>query len=322
MSPTEAAVRDEPSPRTDEHIPAFAFVVNGGSGHQPLQERLATIEQQMRRDGRPFHVERLERGSTLQATVARAADWAAARGAALVAAGGDGTQNAVAQAAWQARLPLGTIPQGTFNYFGREHDVATETDAAMDALLRATPRPVQAGMVNGRLFLVNASLGLYPQLLQDREAFKRRHGRYRINAALAATGTILREHRFWTLELTFGDEKVVVQTATLFVGNNALQLGQVGVSSAQAIQRGALAAVLVRPIGRLPMLGLALRGALGRLGEASHVLDFAFHRLVVRPATGSARRRIRLAVDGELCRIDSPLTFELAAPALRLLLPG
>ena len=40
-------------------------------------------------------------------------------------------------------------------------------EAAARALLSAHPTPVQVGQVNGRLFLVNASLGMYPQLLQE-----------------------------------------------------------------------------------------------------------------------------------------------------------
>ena len=40
-------------------------------------------------------------------------------------------------------------------------------------------------MLNGRAFLVNASVGLYPKLLQDREAFKQQYGRNRVVAMWA-----------------------------------------------------------------------------------------------------------------------------------------
>ena len=49
-------------------------------------------------------------------------------------------------------------------------------------MLRARAHPVQAGLVNGHVFLVTASLGLYPQLLQDREAWKREYARSRLVA--------------------------------------------------------------------------------------------------------------------------------------------
>ena len=38
---------------------------------------------------------------------------------------------------------------------------------------------MQVGLVNDRVFLVNASLGLYAKLLEDREAFKAQYGRHR-----------------------------------------------------------------------------------------------------------------------------------------------
>ncbi|HEX6362493.1 MAG TPA: diacylglycerol kinase family protein, partial [Albitalea sp.] len=280
--------------------PVLAFVVNSLSGNEETHARIELLQRVMDEDGRPYRLERIDDGGTVSATVRRAANWAAAHGGAVVAAGGDGTQNAVANAALQAGCPMGVVPQGTFNYFARANGIPTDPEAALRQLLAAAPVPVQVGRMNDRIFLVNASLGLYPQLLQDREAFKHQFGRNRFNAMLAALGTILREHRHWTLELDVGGEAYVVRTSTLFVGNNVLQLQQVGLPQAEAVARGALAAVMVKPVGRLEMLGLALRGALGTLGDADSVVDFAFRRLTVRPARRARARRLRVAVDGEV----------------------
>jgi diacylglycerol kinase family enzyme len=216
---------------------------------------------------------------------------------------------------------MGVVPQGTFNYFARTHGIPTDTEAAARGLLQARVSPVQVGLLNDRVFLVNASLGLYPQLLQDREAFKQQFGRYRFNAVLAALGTILRQHREWTLELDLGERSVTVRTVTLFVCNNRLQVEQLGLPQAPATGAGALAAVMVRPMGRLGMLGLAVRGALGRLAEASNAVDFAFRRLSVAPAHGQRVRSLRVAMDGEVLHLRTPLTFAVAPRPLQLLVP-
>ena len=54
-----------------------------------------------------------------------------AEGGALVACGGDGTINAVAAAALAEDVPLGILPQGTFNFFGRTHGISSDIDAAV-----------------------------------------------------------------------------------------------------------------------------------------------------------------------------------------------
>jgi diacylglycerol kinase family enzyme len=300
---------------------ALAFVVNGLSGSDETGGRIELLRRLMDADGRPYRVETIDEGHALADAVARAADWAVAQGGAVVASGGDGTLNAVAHAVLQAGCPMGVVPQGTFNYFARAHGIPTEPEAALRQLLASRAQPVQFGLMNEHIFLVNASLGLYPQLLQDREAFKRQFGRTRLNALIAALGTILREHRYWTLELDLSGKEWVVRTSTLFVGNNVLQLAQVGLPQSEAVAQGALAAVMVRPVGRLAMLGLALRGALGSLGDADSVIDFAFRRMTVRPARGAPVRRVRVAIDGEVLTLHTPLTFQVGPTPLMLLMP-
>ncbi len=216
-----------------------------------------------------------------------------------MAVGGDGTLNTVAQAAWQHDCPVGLLPQGTFNLFGREHGIPLDLAAAARALLRAQPEPVQAAEVNGRLFLVNASLGLYPQLLQDREAFKRQFGRHRWVALMAGLKTIFEWRRQLTLEIELDGERTVLRTPTLFVGNNRLQLDRIGMEPriAARVGEGRLAALIARPIGTGAMVWLMLKGAFGRLGDPEQIDCLAFRTLTVRVL---GRRRVRIAADGEV----------------------
>jgi diacylglycerol kinase family enzyme len=299
----------------------LAFVVNCGSGHEETQARIDTLRRVMTEAGQPHTILCLDGRQSLHDVTARAVAWAQAQGGGVVAAGGDGTLNTVAQAVLPTGRPMGVVPQGTFNYFARSHGLPLDTEEAARQLLTARPRPVQVGLLNEHVFLVNASLGLYPQLLQDREAFKQQFGRYRFNAVLAALGTILRQHREWTLELELGERNLTVRTATLFVSNNRLQMEQLGLPEAAVTGAGALAAVMVRPVGRLGMLGLALRGALGRLGDATNVASFAFRRLTVTPGVGRRARSVKAAIDGEVLQLRTPLTFAVSPTPLQLLIP-
>lgn len=235
-------------------------MINAASGRNDREATRAAIKASLGEAGRT--------GELIEAkpeAIGRIAQEAAAQSAnrrtAVVAVGGDGTINAVANAAHARGCAMGVVPQGTFNYFARTHGLPVEPAQAVSALLRAQPAPVQVGTVDGRVFLVNASLGLYPQLLEDREAFKRRFGRSRWVAVGAALVTLFGRHRQLGLRIELTGQTRDVTTPTLFVGNNRLQLKQVGLE-VEALGDGRIAAVMLRPISTLSMFWLLCRGAL------------------------------------------------------------
>lgn len=297
----------------------FFVVLNAGSGRREGDEARDAMARVFGAAGRRYEIDMVHDGAQIAAAARRAATRAGAEGGAVVAAGGDGTINAVAQAAHELGCPMGVVPRGTFNYFSRTHHIPLETEAATQALLSARPTPVQVGEVNGRIFLVNASLGLYPDLLEDREAFKSRFGRNRVIALFSALATVLREHRQLRLRIQWAGKEREVRSSTLFVGNNRLQLQQMGLPQARAIERGRVAGVMLKPVGTLALLRLLLRGAVGSLGEDDRVDTFEFERMTVSPWRGHGTRRYKVAADGEVGWMRSPLSFGVADRPLYLL---
>jgi diacylglycerol kinase family enzyme len=297
----------------------FFIVLNAGSGRSDAETTEATIRGVLAQAGRRHDLWRVDNPRDLPALARRAVELAQQQHGIVVAAGGDGTINAVVQAVLPSGCAFGVLPQGTFNYFGRAHGIPADTTEATRALLDGTIRPVQVGLINDRVFLVNASLGLYPKLLEEREAYKQQFGRSRFVAFCAAVVTLLRSHRQLVIRLEHGGESRVMRTPTLVVGNNPLQLEQLGIPEATAVQQRQLAAIAVRPIGTLAMLWLLLRGALGQLGAADSIVTFAFDSLTVRP---HRRRRIKVAMDGEVTRLNTPLVFRVAPNSLQLLVPA
>lgn len=298
------------------------IVINAAAGSSDAQAKREVVDSALRSAGR--------RGDLLfsrPADLARVAHLAATRAAAtrtaVVAVGGDGTLNTVAQAAHVAGCAMGVVPQGTFNYFARTHGIPTDPAAAARLLLAARAVPVQVAAINDRIFLVNASLGIYPELLQDREAFKARFGRSRWVAFVAACTTLLRAQSRLRLHIELGSTARDVQTLTLFVGNNRLQLQQFGAEPADTLPgtpgHGSMAALMLRPIGTLSMIGLMLHGVMGRLGEAAGVESFEFHRMVVRPRLAPGRREIAVAFDGEVARMRAPIDIRVLDRPLYLL---
>lgn len=303
---------------------ALQFVINAAAGSSAADAKRAAIESALQAGGRPGDLH-FCRPDELVAAAQQAARKALASRTAVVAVGGDGTMNTVAQAAHAAGCAMGVVPQGTFNYFARTHGVPDDPAEATRALLTAVPTPVQVAAINDRVFLVNASLGLYPDLLEDREAYKARFGRSRWVAFWAGAMTLLRAQRKLRLGIEQGASLRQVRALTLFVGNNRLQLEQLGVPepepAAGASGAGHITAVMLRPIGTLAMLRLMLHGAMGTLGEAQGVEHFECRRLVVRPTLPQRRRGMKVAYDGEVARMRAPLAFRVLDKPLHLLIP-
>jgi len=308
-------------PRIDP-ASALLFVINAAAGALDLDAKRAVIQAALAAHGRKGELLTCQ-PADLARVATEAASAAVERGTAVIAVGGDGSLNTVAQAVHAAGCAMGVIPFGTFNYFARTHNISTEPSTAARQVLQARPMPVQVGAINDRVFLVNASLGVYPELLQDREAYKARFGRSRWVAFVAACATLLRAQRRLRLHIEMGSAVRDVQTLTLFVGNNRLQLQQFGAEPEDTLPGtpgdGSLAALMLRPIGTLSMLGLMLHGAMGSLGEAAGVEGFEFKHMVVKPTLTPGRKEIVVAFDGEVARMRAPIDIRVLEKPLYLL---
>lgn len=293
--------------------------MNAGSGDKDAEGREATIREILTESGRLHRLWRVTNSCDLPEVAREAVELAKQQDAMVVAAGGDGTINSVAQAVLNSGCTFGVLPQGTFNYFGRTQGIPVDTAEATRTLLNGVVRPVQVGLVNDRLFVVNASLGLYPKLLEKREVHKQKFGRTRLVAMFSALMTLLSAPRQFVLTLEEGGEKREVYISTLLVENNLLQLQEVGLPEANAVQQGELAAIVVRAKGVLQMLSVMLYAALGRLGEARKVSTFSFTSLTV-----TMRRKvpIKVATDGEVSGMVPPLVFRVAPRPLLMMVPA
>jgi diacylglycerol kinase family enzyme len=302
-----------------QQLPLY-IVFNVASGSGDGQQNHRIMQDILREAGRDHEFFLVTDPRKINENAERAAQMAVRNGGAVVVAGGDGTIKAAAQATLATGQPFGIVPQGTFNYTSRAHGIPLDTAEATRALLGAKPKRMQVGLVNDHVFLVNASLGLYPQVMQDRETYKRQFGRYRAVAFASAISTILRGNGFLSLELEHDQIREKVHTPSLFVGNNALQLEQSGLPEAEAIGQHRLAGVVLRESSPSALLGLMMRGVLGQLGSDESLRRFTFNRLSVRPRLRGVRK-LKVALDGEVNWMKTPLVFRVAPQPLWLLTP-
>lgn len=290
-------------------MPRLPVIVNPRSGSAPAAE---TIEKLFRDAGAEASV-RLARGSPndLAHEIARE------KPPLIVAAGGDGTVSAVASALVDTPIPLAVVPVGTLNHFARDIGVPEDAAAAVRIALGGKQRSVDVGEVNGRLFINNASIGLYPAIVRRREKQQRRLGRSKWQAMLWAIHATLRSHPFLDLTLTLDGVEQHRRTPFVFIGNNVYQMEGFMVGLRERVDAGTLSVYLSHRGGRLGLLLLAVRALLGRLLAASDFEAASVSSLRIE----SRHTRLLVATDGEVEAIDMPLVFRIRPRALKVLVP-
>ncbi len=300
-----------------ERLP-ITVLMNARSGSKDKVDARNAIDEALKASGRDVQVLVARRPRELSTLVRQAAD---TRPGILVAAGGDGTLNAVASVAHARALPFAVIPLGTFNYFARDLGIPLDAADATRVVTEGRLRRVPVGLVNGRLFLNNASIGLYRKLLEHREVHKQRFGRHRLVALASALATLLHEHRTYRLHLAIDGQPMTLPALTVFFGRNALQMEQLGLDEAVCVARGELAVLALPHASRLDLLGLILRGAAARLENAPDLQQYCAQRVHLDWLDGAARR-IRVAIDGEALDCTLPLVVESVPDALQVIVPA
>lgn len=310
------ATEETAAPGTDAE---FFIVMNQRSGAGEKDEVREAVETELRRAGRRYRFVPVQPGEVVRAC-REAASLAKEEGGVMVASGGDGTINAAAQAALAHDCPLGLIAQGTFNLFARELGLPLEAAEATRFLLRAQPEPIQVCLVNEKVFLVNASVGLYPQLLADREKVKQKLGRRRWIAMIAGLKSLLEWRVQLSLDAEMDGELARLRTATVFLCNNRLQLQRLGIQDfvVDQIGEGRMVCLLAPAMPWWTKLRLLVAAAFGRLGEERELQSFPLRSLTVGARKA---RRLKVATDGEVQWMDLPVRFTVSPQPLRVMLP-
>ena len=235
----------------------------------------------------------------------------------IVAAGGDGTQSAVAAALAGTPTVMGVLPMGTLNHFAKDLGIPQEIADAARIIAAGTPRAVDVGQVNDRVFINNSSIGLYPQVVKHRDEMRQRLGHGKWYAMFRAIITIFRRFPLVTLRLVANGDEFNRTTPFVFVGNNQYEIERLNLGQRTSLERGDLCVYFANRTGRWGMLRLAFRALLGRLRQ-----DRDFNALCATELwIETGKSRISVAADGEVLHLKPPLHYRTRPRALNVLLP-
>ena len=290
----------------------ISVIVNAGSGlgnDTALIERLRALFDQAGADADI----RLVRGgdeirTAVDAALARTPD-------VIVAGGGDGTVSSVASRLAGSPVALGVLALGTLNHFARDAGVPADLERAVGAIVEGRRVEVDIAEVNGRVFINNSGLGLYPDIVRHRERQQRRLGRGKWPAFFWATLHALRRFPFLRVRLVVDGDERVRRTPFVFIGNNEYRMDGFAIGERSDLDRGRLSLYVAQRPGRLRLLQLALRALLGRLRQARDFAAVSAAEIVVE----SRHHRLWVALDGEVTVMTPPLVYRIRRASLRVM---
>ena len=236
----------------------------------------------------------------------------------VVAAGGDGTLNAVASKLMGTDIPMGILPLGTFNYVARVLNIPLDLLDAAKAIGEGQPRSVHVAQLNQHIYLNNASLGLYPLFIQKRQQFNKHFGRFPLHAYTSALDVLIRDRKELKLEVEVDGQRYPVKTPLIFFGNNQLQLAEMKLRIAKAAEAGKVAGVVVAKSDKRTLFKTLWQLIKGNLDQASDVYSFAADEVIVH----SKRNKLTVAVDGEIVTMTPPLKITVRKHALNIMVPA
>jgi diacylglycerol kinase family enzyme len=270
-------------------------------------------------------IERALHGVGLRADIhpipaaARVADWVsdvARRYDTLVAAGGDGTVSTIADAAVRLEKSLGVIPTGTLNHFARDLHIPLELDKAVGVLAAGHIRPLDVGFVNNSIFVNNASIGNYPRLVWERSRARATGLPARAARTLALLRTFL-NLRMVTVHASADGVELIRRSPFVFIGNSRYEMEGTAIGRRPVMTDGRLWLYVTPESGRLDVLSLAASAILRKLEEHEKFESFQASSISLE----TSRRRVAIALDGEIKVLASPLQFRIRNNALRAIVP-
>ncbi|MEO8546727.1 MAG: diacylglycerol kinase family protein [Sphingomicrobium sp.] len=295
--------------------PRATVLINRGGGAAASDDDIAAkVQEALDRAGVAAKVELIDGGQAearCQAIVKRGDPL-------LIVGGGDGTISAAAGAAAGSKTRLGILPLGTLNHFARDLGIPADFDEAAAVIAAGAEQRVDLAEMNGRVFINNSAVGLYPLMVVDREIQQKRLGRSkRLAMAVASIRTLVR-FGSQRLALTVNDEQARIDTPLLFVGNNDYQLELPAAGKRESLTDGNLCVLVLRKKTRAGFILAAARALFGRARRDDMVRLDDVQRLRV----GSGRQRLAVSLDGEVLRVEPPLEYRIRKQALRVIAPA
>lgn len=235
----------------------------------------------------------------------------------IVAGGGDGTISSVAAVLSNTKKIFGVLPLGTLNNFSKDLLIPQDIDEAVKIIADGNIAEIDLAELNGRVFINNSSIGLYPKIVKDREKQQERLGRGKWRAAFWATLKMFRVSPFLKVGIVVDGKFFLRKTPFVFIGNNRYEMDIYNIGRRPTLDQGKLSIYFLHRGGRLGVIRLLFRTITGRVKQWKDFEEVLAEDVSIQ----TRRKRMHVAFDGEVSVMRTPLKYQILPKALKVLVP-
>ena len=235
----------------------------------------------------------------------------------IVAGGGDGTISSVAAIVSKTDKIFGVLPLGTLNNFSKDLQIPPDIGEAVRIIVEGNTVEVDLAELNGRIFINNSSIGLYPRIVRNRVQQQERLGYGKWRAAFWATLRMFRLSPFLKVGIVVDGKFFLRKTPFVFVGNNEYEMDFYNIGRRAALDKGKLSVYFLHRGGRLGVISLLLRTVTGTAKQWHEFEEVLSETVSIQ----TRRKRMHVAFDGEVDIVSTPLQYKILPKALRVIVP-
>jgi YegS/Rv2252/BmrU family lipid kinase len=299
-------------PRTQPR--PIPVIVNAASGLGNGPRQIESLQAQFREAGLNAKIMPVRSGGELRSVVKAAARESPPM---IVAGGGDGTLSTVAGLLKGTNVAMGVLPLGTLNHFAKDLRIPLDIKQAIATLAAGYVTEVDLGEVNGRVFLNNSSLGIYPDVVRERKRQQTRLGRGKRWALFWASITAMKRYAFLHVRLCLDGIDREYRAPFVFIGNNQYVMEGFNIGIRDGLRDGLLSVYVTQRRTRWALFLLGLRALFARLRQAKDFEATTAQTLSI----DSRHRHLHVATDGEVALMETPLHYRVLPLALRVVVP-
>ena len=289
-------------------------IINAASGTSDKEDERQILANIFETSGIDARIELAKSGEEIVEIAKRAVK---SGGQTIVAGGGDGTISAVAAELVGTEKILGVLPLGTLNHFAKDLNIPLDLEEAARTIIAGHVAKVDVAEVNGQIFINNSSLGLYPDIVRRREQ-RQRLGYGKWNSLLRSAFKVLRRYPFLNIRLNADGKEIVTRTPFVFIGNNSYEMESFNIGGRTCLDAGHLSLYMTPRTGRFGLLQMALRALFGNLRQAKDFVSLCTDEIWIE----TRRKQLRVAMDGEVLMLETPLHYRVRPAALNVIVPA
>ena len=230
----------------------------------------------------------------------------------IVVIGGDGTVNAALKLAVEQKLQLSVIPNGTFNHFAKHLHLPLDIDSAFAVLSHSDTKKIDVGRVNEHYFINFCSVGFYAEVIAQRIRLQSIGG-FKWSSFFKAFVQLFFNYK--PIKLTFQKDsfETTKRTPLVFISNNEIEFGSVDILNKRTtFDTGLLQLIIIKDYNRFYFI---LLGFLSLFFDMRKYIGFETLQLT-EFAIDAKNKKMSVAVDGEVFKLDCPIQFSSAHLAL------